>query len=301
MEAGQRSLRSVHALLSDVIEVIKLKQTLLLLASMYTAFIIGGGLAKPLPYHVEVLLIGFTSIASVTAINMYFDMDIDAMMERTRDRPLPRGSLNPRLTLLASLAALLISLYYGYILVNPYYALSILVGFIFDIFAYTLLLKRRTPLNIIAGAVAGGAPAMGGWAAARGIIDSNAILFSLIVIAWIPAHIWFLATFYRDDYRKANIPMLPAVTTDPHGVAAGIGLGALIIGYAVLGLYLNHTIGVASMLIGLLFSGYIFYEAMRYSSSGGDKLLARKMFIRVNMGLGAIFLAMILEKILSYV
>jgi protoheme IX farnesyltransferase len=286
-------------LLADIVEVIKLKQTLLLLVSLYTAFIVGGGLNKSLYYHIAVLLIGFASISAVTAMNMYFDMDIDLLMERTRERPLPAGRLNPHATLVLSTLALAASLYYGFKLVNPYFALGIFIGFVFYIIAYTLLLKRRTPLNIIAGAVAGGAPAMGGWAAATGQIDVNALLFSLIVIAWIPAHIWSLATYYKDDYRRANVPMLPAVSGDPHGIAAGIGLGALVIGYAVAGLAVTHAIGPLSLVIGLAFAAYVFIQAMNYSSKGGDPVFARKMFVRVNMGLAFLFLTMIVEKLLA--
>jgi protoheme IX farnesyltransferase len=296
---GRTSKSRLTKLLADIVEVIKLKQTLLLLTSLYTAFIVGGGFSKPLYYHATVLVIGFASISAVTAINMYFDMDIDALMERTKERPLPAGRLSPRVTLALSALVLIASLYYGFTLVNPYFALGILVGFVFDIIAYTVLLKRRTPLNIIAGAVAGGAPAMGGWAAATGQLDVNALLFSLIIIAWIPAHIWSLATYYRDDYRRARVPMLPAVSSDPHGIAAGIGLGALVIGYAVAGLALTRAIGPISLAAGLAFAAYVFVQAMNYSFKGGDPLFARRMFIRVNMGLALLLLTMIAEKLLA--
>ncbi len=276
----------------------KLKQTSLLVFSMYAAFIAAGGLSRPLLLHLELLGIGYVAIGSVTAINMYFDRDIDAAMPRTRSRPLPSGAVSPGAVLGVSAVLLAVSLAAAWLLVNPYYAAAIALGFVFDIVAYTLLLKRRTPLNIVAGAVAGGAPALGGWAAATGRIDAAAVLFSLIVAAWVPAHIWFLATFYREDYSRANVPMLPVVT-DSNVVGIGVGLGALATGYAVAGLALLHAIGPLAAAYGLFMSCYLFKLAVDYVERGGDKAYARRAFVRVNMSLGLFYAILIAEKAAS--
>lgn len=278
----------------------KFKQTSLLVASMYVAFIAGGGLKYPLLYHAIVVGDSYLAIAAVTALNMYFDRDIDALMERTRYRPLPRGVVNPRMLMVLALLMFMASIVIGLYAINPWFVIAILLGFIFDIVAYTLLLKRRTPLSIIAGAIAGGAPSLGGWSAATGVIDVNALLFSLIVVAWTPAHIWFLASYYREDYIKARVPMLPAVS-DPIVVAVGIGIGAVVMGYSIVGLCLNNVVGLIACIYGLLAAIHTFILAMNLGMKSGEdvRLYARQAFKRVNMHLGVFYLVLVLEKILA--
>ncbi len=277
---------------------IKVKQTLLLVFTAYAAFIAGGGLALDLLKQAEFILVSFVSIAAVTAMNMYFDRDIDALMPRTMDRPLASGRLNPHLVFVFSAMLLAASMVAGYILFNVWYVFGIALGFVFDIVAYTLLLKRRSPINIIAGAVAGGAPALGGWAAATGRIDAAAVLFSLIVASWVPAHIWFLATFYREDYRRASVPMLPVIA-EPSIVGTGVGLAAMAMGYAVAALTLLGAVGAISALYGIASAAYMMYLAAKYIESGGEPSYARKAFIRVNTVLGFFYLIVILEKLLA--
>ncbi|KSW12263.1 hypothetical protein CF15_05800 [Pyrodictium occultum] len=246
-----------------------------------------------------VVVLGYISIAAVTALNMYFDRDIDAAMPRTKDRPLAAGRMNPRSVLAGSSILLAASLVIAALHINVYYSVAILIGFLFDIVAYTILLKRKTPLSIIAGAIAGGAPALGGWAAATGVIDVNGLLLSLLVVAWVPAHIWFLATFYREDYRKANVPMLPVIA-DPNVTAMGIGFGAIVMGYVVVGLWLNGAIGLASLAYGLLASIHVFSMAVKYSIMSGDEIYAKRAFKVTNMHLGMLYLVMILEKLVLH-
>ncbi len=293
--SGQR----VKVVVKTLDGLVKLKQTALLTLSGYTAFLVGGGVHRPLHEHLAVLVLSYASIAAVTAINMYFDRDIDALMPRTMGRPLAAGMLSPGGVLAAAAVVLAASVLASIYLVNIYFAAAILLGFVFDIVAYTLLLKRRTPLNIVAGAIAGGAPALGGWAAATGAVDVNALLFSLLVVSWVPPHIWFLATYFRDDYRAARIPMLPAVT-DHQMTAVGIGLGSVMMAYSVAGLYLTGAIGLASLAYSLAASIHIFALAVGLSTlESGHREYAWKAFRIVNMHLGMSYLIMILEKALA--
>jgi len=276
----------------------KLKPTTLLVFTAYAAYAAGGGLGQGVARQLELIIISYAAIAAVTAINMYFDRDIDALMERTRSRPLASGRLNPRLALFMSILLLAASIVAGLLAFNIWYVTGILIGFIFDVFAYTLLLKRRSPINIVAGAIAGGAPALGGWAAATGRIDAAAVMFSLVVASWVPAHIWFLATFYREDYMRAGVPMLPTIA-DPSVVGTGIGIAAMATGYAVAALGLLGAIGPAATLYGLTVSAYTMYLAARYIEEKGSPLYAKKAFIRVNMSLGFFYLLVVLEKLLG--
>jgi protoheme IX farnesyltransferase len=288
---------ALSSLLYVIGELTKFKQTMLLLFSMYTAFVAGGGLHKPLETHLWLWIIGYMAIGSTTAVNMYFDRDIDAVMARTNKRPLPSGLVKPGFVLYLSLGLFTISLMLGAILINVYYSLAIFIGFFFDIIAYTLLLKRKTPLSIIMGAIAGGAPALGGWAAATSSITAPGVLFSLLVAAWVPSHIWFLASYYREDYAAANVPMLPVVA-DATAVATGIGLGALVLAHVIIALWLLGAVGIASLAYGLLASSHIFSLAVEYVDKKGDKETSFKAFKMVNMHLGMLFLVIILEKAL---
>ncbi len=278
----------------------KFKQTTLLVISMYAAFIAGGGLGHSLSYHLIVIADSYLAISAVTALNMYFDRDIDALMERTKHRPLPSGLISPRTALILAILMLLASILIGLYYINLGFTIAIILGFVFDIIAYTLLLKRRTPLNIVAGALAGGAPSIGGWAAATGSIDVNAILFSLLVVAWVPAHIWFLASYLREDYLRARIPMLPAVS-DPVVTALGVGMGALMMGYSIVGLCLNNVIGTVTCGYGLLAAVHIFMLAIKFSTISREyhKSYSRKAFKIANMHLGVLYLLLVLEKILA--
>ena len=300
----ERFRQGVVSELEEIIHVVsdltKFKQTMLLLFSMYAAFIAAGGFHYPLSEHLLLWILGYLAVGSTTALNMYFDRDIDALMPRTSSRVLPSGLVSPSLVFYASLAVFVASVMLSVRYLNAYFALAIITGFVFDIGAYTLLLKRRTPLSIIAGAIAGGAPALGGWAAGHGSISAPGLLFSLLVAAWVPSHIWFLASYYRDDYRRANVPMLPVVA-DPASIGTGIGLGALVMGYVSLGLWLLGVISIPVALYGVLAASHIFYLAIRYIDYKGDREFSFKAFKYVNMHLGMFFTLIIFEKLLQII
>lgn len=153
--------------------------------------------------------------ASAAAYNHVLDRRIDGRMARTRHRPLQTGALDaPRAltfaTLLGALAMTLLST-----LVNPLTALLTGVSLIGYAVVYTVFLKRATPQNIVIGGAAGAAPPVLGWTAVTGSLDPNALLLFLIIFVWTPPHFWPLAIARRDDYARADVPMLPVT----HGVA----------------------------------------------------------------------------------
>ena len=115
-----------------------------------------------------------------------------------------------------------------------------------------------------------------------------------------PPHIWFLATYYRDDYLRANVPMLPVVT-DTSGTAVGIGLGALTMGYSVAGLYAANAIGPAALLYGLLAAAHIFALAVKLSTMSAEEAreFSHRAFRIVNMHLGLFYVVMVVEKALT--
>lgn len=203
------------ALWQDYLELTKPKVVALLLLTA----VIGMFLSTPGMVPGHILLFGNLGIglcaASAAAINHLVDRRVDAVMARTRNRPVAQGRVNTANAILfASLLGIAGS---GilYFLVNPLTAVLTVASLIGYAFVYTLFLKRATPQNIVIGGLAGAAPPLLGWTSVTNHVDPNALLLVLIVFAWTPPHFWALAIHRRDDYAKVEIPMLPVT----HGIA----------------------------------------------------------------------------------
>jgi protoheme IX farnesyltransferase len=164
----------------------------------------------PLEAALAVLAIALGSGAA-GAINMWYERDIDALMVRTANRPLPAGRVAPDdalgLGVLLSIFAVLLMA-----LATNFVAAALLVAAIlFYVFVYTIWLKRRTPQNIVIGGAAGAFPPMIGWAASTGEVSLVGLALFLLIFLWTPPHFWALALYRSDDYRRAGVPMMPVV------------------------------------------------------------------------------------------
>jgi protoheme IX farnesyltransferase len=183
---------------------------------VFTA-IIGMFLAVPGMVPLQPLIAGTVGIwlaaASAAAINHLIDQRIDRLMARTSQRPLATGALTPMLVFAVVLGATAMAILI--MLVNPLTALLTFASLIGYAIVYTAWLKRATPQNIVIGGAAGAAPPVLGWAAVTGHVHAYALLLCLIIFVWTPPHFWALAIFRRDDYSRAQVPMLPVT----HGVA----------------------------------------------------------------------------------
>jgi protoheme IX farnesyltransferase len=180
---------------------------------IFTAFV--GIVAAPGTLHPLLALVALLAIAvgagASGALNMWFDADIDAVMKRTRSRPVPRGAILPGEALgfgafLAIASVIVLGLF-----VNLVAAALLAFTIFFYVVIYTMWLKRWTPQNIVIGGAAGALPPMIGWAAVTGTIDLSSISLFLIIFMWTPPHFWALALFREDDYAKAGVPMLPNI------------------------------------------------------------------------------------------
>jgi protoheme IX farnesyltransferase len=184
---------------------------------VFTAMI-GMLLAAEGPPPLDIFVFGLLGIglaaASGAAINHVVDEHIDRIMERTRNRPLVSGDLDQRSALLFALAlgALGIGLLVAF--VNFLTALLTFFSLVGYALIYTMYLKRATPQNIVLGGAAGAAPPLLGWTAVTGTVDTEALLLFLIIFVWTPPHFWALAIRRREEYARAEIPMLPVT----HGV-----------------------------------------------------------------------------------
>lgn len=184
---------------------------------VFTA-VVGMFLAVPGWPPLSALIAGTLGIglaaSSAAAINHLLDQRIDAVMARTRDRPLPTGQLGIKQVLLFALLLCVLSMSILMIWVNTLTAVLTFLSLIGYAIVYTVWLKRATPQNIVIGGAAGAAPPVLGWTAVTGAIDPNALILFLIIYVWTPPHFWALAIHRRHDYAAVDIPMLPVT----HGV-----------------------------------------------------------------------------------
>ena len=169
------------------------------------------------PGHLNPVL-GLTAILCITvaagacgAINMWYDRDIDAIMRRTRNRPIPAGRIQPGPALGFGITLAVASVLLMGLALNIPAALILALSICFYVFVYTMWLKRRTPKNIVIGGAAGAFPPVIGWVAVTGSVDLISLVMFGIVFIWTPPHFWSLALWANDDYRRANVPMLPVV------------------------------------------------------------------------------------------
>ncbi len=178
----------------------------------------------PSTWLVVVTLVGGTLAAGgANAINMYVDRDIDKLMERTRNRPLVTGVIAPRNALIFALVLEVLAfavLWAGANLLSAVLALSATA---FYVVVYTLWLKRTSRQNIVIGGAAGAVPVLVGWAAVQNDLSWTPIVLFGLMFFWTPPHFWALAIKYADDYRAANVPMLPAVVPFEHAVRQMVG------------------------------------------------------------------------------
>jgi protoheme IX farnesyltransferase len=189
---------------------------------------------------------GAFSAGSANAFNCYIDADIDKIMGRTKARPLVTGELSKREAFVFAWGLGVLSVLWLAALVNLLAAALSLVAILFYVFIYTLLLKRRTPQNIVWGGAAGSMPVLIGWAAVTGEVSATAWVLFLIIFLWTPPHYWPLSLRYKEEYSDAGVPMLPVVRNN-----RTVGVQIILYAWALVSSTLV-LIPVASM--GLIYS-----------------------------------------------
>jgi heme o synthase len=157
------------------------------------------------------IMCGTLSSMGASAINQFYDKNIDNLMTRTSKRPIPSGRLKANQVLVFGLALSVMSVILSWFLLNPMATFMIGLGIFFYVVVYTLLLKRRSVWNIVIGGFAGSAAAMAGWATTTNNIDLLGFLVGWLVFMWTPPHFWCLAIKMKDEYTRANVPMLPVL------------------------------------------------------------------------------------------
>lgn len=185
---------------------------LLLITTVPTMVVAERGLPS-LWLMVCTVLGGTFAAGGANAINMYVDRDIDALMERTKNRPLVTGAMEPRAALTFAICLEVFAFLFLWTTVNLLSAALAVAACLFYVFVYTLWLKRTSTHNIVIGGAAGAVPVLIGWSAVTNTLDWAPVLLFGIMFYWTPPHFWALAIRYRDDYSAADVPMLPSVVS----------------------------------------------------------------------------------------
>ncbi len=290
--AGGAAAQAVHGRVGDYLALLKPRVMSLVVFTGFAGLVAAPGTLHPLLAAVAVLCIA-VGAGAAGAINMWYDRDIDAVMQRTRHRPIPAGRVAPEEGLAFGVTLSLFSIMLMGLAVNWTAAALLALANGFYVFVYTVWLKRRTPHNIVIGGAAGAFPPMIGWAAVTGAVSLESIALFLIIFMWTPPHFWALALYREGDYAKAGVPMLPVV-------AGKEETRRQILIYAVLLLPLSLApvmLGMAGVIYGTVaaaMGGYFLWLALRVWRLRDDAS-ARRMFGFSILYLFALFAALIAE------
>jgi len=201
---------------NEIMEISKPRIVVLLVITAVTSMYAASKLVPGTPEldywsYLHIIIAGALASAGSSALNHYYDRDIDPKMERTSKRPIPSGRMAASHVLIYGLAVSCISVIYGFFALNPVSAFFIAVGIFSYVIIYTAWLKRLNTSNIVIGGIAGSAAAWAGWSAATGSMDLLGFLVGFLVFVWTPSHFWCLAMKIKDDYAQAKVPMLPVI------------------------------------------------------------------------------------------
>ena len=200
--------------IKEIIEISKPRIVVLLVITAVTSMYAASKLVGPELDNfglIHIIIAGALASAGSSALNHYYDRDIDPLMKRTSNRPIPSGRIKPSHVLVYGLAVSVISVIYGALALNLISAFFIALGIFFYVIIYTAWLKRLNSSNIVIGGFAGSAAAMAGWSAATGSMDILGFLVGFLVFVWTPSHFWCLAMKMKDEYSEAKVPMLPVL------------------------------------------------------------------------------------------
>jgi protoheme IX farnesyltransferase len=276
--------RGTLDVLRDYLSLLKLRIVLLLVGTAVGPMVPA---ARGLPRPTDVLAVvvgGTLAAGGAHAINCWLDRDIDAVMKRTRRRPIPDGRIPAwhGLALGVALNVVAFAVFAG--LTNLLAAVLALSGTLIYVFVYTLWLKRSTTQNIVIGGAAGAVPPLVGWAAVTGRLDLTAISLFLVIFFWTPCHFWALAQLVRRDYERANLPMMPVVAGEGPTKRQSLAYAAITAVVSLLPFFTGAEGAVYLVGACLLGAGLVTLAALD---------LTRKGWTRRLYGFSSLYLAML--------
>jgi heme o synthase len=282
----------------DYYELSKPRIIVLLLVTTVASMVMAARGLPQLPLLFWTLLAGALAAASAGAFNGVWDADIDRLMKRTRERPIPAGRISRGNATIYALLAGIVSFAVFYLLVNPLAAWLSLAGNLYYVVIYTMWLKRITPLNIVVGGAAGSVPPLVGWAAVTHTVGAPALGLFALIFLWTPPHFWSLALMTETDYGKAKIPMLPNVYGTER-TKREIVYYSIVLVAASLALYPLHVMGAFYFAAAAVLGGVFVLDALRAWHEQSTTQQARKLFRYSLLYLALMCAVMVIDRIVS--
>ena len=253
------------------------------------------------PFAKSVLSIFFVAIGAgaAGALNMWYEADLDKLMTRTCLRPIPTGKLNKNQALIFGILLTITSIIGLYFSSNLLSSILLFITISFYVFVYTIWLKRKTSQNIVIGGASGALPPVIGWTIADNSLGFEPITFFLIIFFWTPSHFWALSLFKADDYKKANIPMLP-LTNGIENTKKNILIYSIIMLPIVIVPYAIGFVGNVYLIISLLLTFcyiYICYDLYKFKKNKFEISKAKKVFSYSILYLFILFVLFLVDKI----
>jgi protoheme IX farnesyltransferase len=272
---------------------------LLLVTTVPTMVVAAGGIPG-LWLIVATLAGGTLAAGGANAFNMVLDRDIDAIMDRTKRRPLVTGVMSPRAATIFAVGLEVVAFAVLAIWVNQLSAWLALSATAFYVVVYTMWLKRRSKQNIVIGGAAGAVPALIGWSAVTNSLTWTPVLLFLVIFIWTPPHFWALAVRYRDDYQAANVPMMPVVASLRRTTLEILVYSVLLWALTVLigpTAHLGWIYAVSSTVLGGLFTFYALRLYRHAREDRADVGEAMRLFHFSITYLSALFILMAVDVI----
>jgi protoheme IX farnesyltransferase len=249
---------------------------------------------------VPLIVAGTLASFSSSLANNFIDRDVDSRMKRTRWRITSGASTGYLISIPALLA---VSLTVSMIYLNLATTIWIALGFLSYSVLYTVVLKRRTSWNIVIGGIAGSFPALAGWSAIGSFISPASLFVASVVFLWTPPHFWSLAVKYKDDYKAAGVPMLPAVSSEKRTTNAIVLSTVLLIAFSFIPLFLNIGLPVIYRYLLIPLSAYLTARIviLKFGKNGKIETRAIKAFLSTNYYLTAILAVLVVGSILRII
>ena len=244
----------------EIIEISKPRIVVLLVITAVTSMYAASKLVDGVPEldywsYLHIIIAGTLASAGSSALNHYYDKDIDPKMKRTSTRPIPSGRMAASHVFIYGFVVSCVSVIYGYFALNAISAFFIAVGIFSYVIIYTVWLKRRNSSNIVIGGIAGSAAAWAGWSAATGSMDLLGFLVGFLVFVWTPSHFWCLAMKIKDEYAQAGIPMLPVVIGMQKTSKYILGNTIILVPYSLTLSFIPDGMGIVYTVIALVSGG----------------------------------------------
>jgi protoheme IX farnesyltransferase len=296
------SFRISEATAGDYFELLKPRVMSLVVFTAFVGLVAAPSTLNPLLAVIAILAIAIGAGAS-GSLNMWYDADIDAVMTRTANRPVPAGRIRPGEALGFGLILSVLAVMTLGVLVNWLSASLLAFTIFFYGVIYTMWLKRSTPQNIVIGGAAGAIPPVIGWAAATGSVSLESVILFLIIFLWTPPHFWALALFKAQDYASVGVPMMPNVAGEASTKRQIFAYAVILAPVAVLPSLMGYASIAYGVVAALLGAGFVWYswKVLRMPESDREMKPAKALFGYSLLYLFVVFAAYLADSVVQRV